>query len=125
MGARKRARLHFRFIAASSPRASLVRVNERVHQTNGGIRVLVEGSVSALVVGAWLWGVVALGGHAAAVQASSPMLEDVSADRVVACPVPRTPADESIGCAGKFRHLVGTSREPGAGLTERPPGGES
>jgi hypothetical protein len=98
-------------------------VNERAHQSNG-VRVLLEGSVSALVVGAWLWGVVALGGHAATIQASSPMLEDVSED-MVACHVPRTPADESIGCARKSRHLVGTSREPGAGLTERPPGGES
>jgi hypothetical protein len=99
-------------------------VNERAHQSNG-MRLLIEGSVFGLILGAWLWGVVALGAHATAVQSSPPTSEEIAPMYEVSCQAPKTPADESLGCARKFRHIVGTSRKPGAGLTERSRGGES
>ena len=100
-------------------------MNERADQTNAG-GLLIEASVYGLLLGAWLWVVVALGAHAtAAVPTSSPTSENLPMDGV-ACRSPATPAaDGSVGCAREVRHLVGTSREPGAGLTEQPPRGES
>ena len=103
-------------------------MNERADQTNAG-KLLIGASVSGLLLEAWLWLVVALGAQATATvpTSSSPTAENLPMDGGVTCREPATPAaaDGSVGCAREFRHLVGTTREPGAGLTERPPGGES
>ncbi len=101
-------------------------MNERADHNNAA-KLLIEASVSGLLLGAWLWVVVALGAHATAADpTSSPTSENLPMDGGVACRAPATPAaDGSVGCAREVRHLVGTSREPGAGLTERSPGGES
>ena len=99
-------------------------MNVRADKTNAG-GLLIEALVSGLLLGAWLWVVVALGAHAtAAVPTSSPTSEDLPMDGV-ACSAPATPAaDGSVGCAGEVRHLVGTTREPGGGLADGPPEGE-
>jgi hypothetical protein len=92
---------------------------------NNGVGLLKEGLVLGLVLGAWLWGVMALGGQATAVQTSSPTSEIVPMYGDVARRASGTPADEGApGCARKFRPAVGTSREPGADLAERSPGAE-
>ena len=93
---------------------------------HNGVGLLKEGSVYGLVLGAWLWWVVALGAHATAVQSSTPpMMKEIVPTYGVSCQAPKTLADGGVRCHGKHRFTVGTTREPGAGLTQRPPGGES
>jgi hypothetical protein len=88
-----------------------------------GLRLLAEGLLLGLVLGAWLWWVVALGAHAADVQqTSSPRSEIVHATYGIACPASGKPAadDEGAGCRGKAHPGVGTSRVPGRGdIAER------
>ena len=88
-------------------------MNERADQTDAG-GLLIEASVYGLLLGAWLWVVVALGAHATAADpTSSSTSENLPMDGV-ACRAPATPADGSVGCAREVPHLVGTTREPGA-----------
>ena len=111
---------HPSFIAA---RFTGRHVNERAE--HNGIRLLMEGSVWGLLLGAWLWGMLALGSHATTVQTSPPTSSETTPMYGDACQASKTPEKEGVGCHGKFRPLIGTSREPGKGLAERSPRGES
>lgn len=85
-----------------------------------GLRLLVTTSVFALLVSAWLWGIVALGAHATAAQGPAsgdgggPYYERA----VVSCPAPREPEEggSAVGgdvCCPESRLHSGTSRQPG------------
>ena len=94
---------------------------EREH--NNAIRLSVEGSLTAFVVGAWLWGVVSLGAQAMVAQMPLSSNEDLPG-YVLACPAALS-SEEDIGSAGsddgclrEVRSHVETSRQPGTGLTE-------
>ena len=78
-------------------------------------------SVFALLMAAWLWGIVALGAHATAAQGSASAGGGGPHERaVVSCPAPpRKPeaeAGSAVGgevCRAETRPHVGTSRQPG------------
>ena len=105
----------------------LGKVKERAHH-HGGLRLLMEGSVLGLVVGAWLWGILTLGAHhAMAAQTPSSDVEHLSGYVVVACPGAQSPQGGvgSVGggdgseCLQKVRSHMSTTRQPGAGLTDQ------
>jgi hypothetical protein len=99
-------------------------VSERAD--HNGVGLLKEGSVYGLVLGAWLWWVVALGAHVTVGPVQyPPSIKGIVPTYEVSCQAPKTLADGGVGCRGKHRFAVGTTREPGSGLTQRPPGGES
>jgi hypothetical protein len=93
---------------------------------HSGIRVAVEGSLAALVVGAWLWGVVSLGAQAMVTQTFATSGGDLPG-YVLACPAPQGTEKKSIrtadgggeGCLRKVCPHLGTTRQPGAGFTEQ------
>ena len=105
----------------------LGKVKERAHH-HGGLRLLMEGSVLGLVVGAWLWGILTLGArHTMAAQTPSSDVEHLPGYVVVACPGAHSP-EEGVGsmgggdsseCIQKVRSHMSTTRQPGAGLTEQ------
>ena len=78
-------------------------------------------SIFALLVAAWLWGIVALGAHAMAAQGSASDGGAGPYERaVVSCPAPREPEEggSAVGgavCRAESRLQVGTSRQPGRG----------
>ena len=86
-----------------------------------GLRLGVMTSIFALLMAAWLWGIIALGAHATAAQGSA---SDGGGGgpyerAVVSCPAPREPEAEggsAVGgdvCRAESRLHVGTSRQPG------------
>ncbi len=76
-------------------------------------------SVFALLMAAWLWGIVALGAHATAARGSVPDGGGGTYEHAaVSCPAPREPEAEggTVGedvCRAEPRLHVGTSRQPG------------
>ena len=99
------------------------------HAHNSSLRLLVEGSVLGLVLGAWLWGGLTLGANQAKV-AQSPHPSDGAhlSEYVVACPGLQSPEEGggslggdggASGCLGEVRSHTSTTRQPGAGLTEQ------
>ena len=81
-----------------------------------GLRLTVETSVFVLLVGAWLWWIVALGAHATATQGLTSHGGGLSGRVVLSCPaVPHGP-EEGVGgdvCRPESRLHAGTSRQPG------------
>jgi hypothetical protein len=90
-----------------------------------------EGAISGLVLGAWLWGVLFLGAHHAMVAQRPPSSvgERLPGYDVFACPGVHSP-EEGVGsvgggdggaggCVGEVRSHTSTTRQPGAGLTEQ------
>jgi hypothetical protein len=80
-------------------------------------------SVFALLAGAWLWGIVALGAHATAAQGSASDGGGPSGRVVVSYPAPREPEKVREGlavggdvCRPEPRLHSGTTRQPGRGL---------
>jgi hypothetical protein len=80
------------------------------------------------VVGAWLWVILTLGAHhAMAAQTPSSDGEHLLGYVVVACSGAQSPEEgvgsvggvDGSGCLQKVRSHMGTSRQPGAGLTEQ------
>jgi hypothetical protein len=76
-------------------------------------------SIFALLMAAWLWGIVALGAHATAAQGSASDGVGPYERAVVSCHAPREP-EEGVGsavggdvCRPEPRLHVGTSRQPG------------
>ena len=91
------------------------------------LRLLVTTSIFALLVAAWLWGIVALGAHATVAQGSAANRAGGPYERgEVSCPAPRQ--SEVVGrsalggdvCRAEPRLHVGTSRQPGRS-SENPP----
>jgi len=111
--------LHGRFIA---PCLACHTVEGRTHHT--GLRLSVMASVFALLVAAWLWGIVALGAHATAAQGSAPDGGGPYERAAVSCPAAPEPGKEGAGsaataadvCRPGWRPHTGTSRQPGLGL---------
>jgi hypothetical protein len=89
-----------------------------------GLRLLVTTSIFALLAGAWLWGIVALGAHATAAQGSaSDGGGTAGRAAVVSCPAPREPEGGSAVCGvcRPEQHLyAGTSRQPGRSSENNP-----
>ena len=84
-------------------------------------------SIFALLVAAWLWGIVALGAHATVAQGSAAVRGGGPYERgVVSCPAPRQPEAEgrsAVGgdvCRAEPRLHVGTSRQPGRSSENTP-----
>jgi hypothetical protein len=80
--------------------------------------------VLALLMAAWLWGIVALGAHATAAQGSASD-GGGTAERaaVVSCPAPREPEGGSAvgGVCRPEQHLyASTSRQPGRSSENTP-----
>ena len=83
-------------------------------------------SVFALLMAAWLWGIVALGAHATAPQGSAPDGGGPYERAVVSCPAAPEPGKEGAGlsavaadvCRPESRIHMGTSRQPGRGLPQ-------
>ncbi len=97
------------------------------HTDHTGLRLLVMTSIFALLVAAWLWGIVALGAHATAEQGSAAVRGGGPYERgVVSCPAPRQPEAEgrsAVGgdvCHAEPRLHVGTSRQPGRSSENTP-----
>ena len=90
-----------------------------------GFRLLVMTSVFALLMAAWLWGIVALGAHATAARGSAPG-GDPYERTVISCPAPREseaeggPALGGDTCRAESRLHVGTSRQPGRSSLNAP-----
>ena len=86
-----------------------------------GLRLWVMTSVFALLMAAWLWGIVALGTHATAARGSAPGGGGAYERAVVSCPAPREPEEKGAGsarvggdvCRPESRLHAGTSRQPG------------
>ena len=95
------------------------------------LRLLIEGSVLGLVLGAWLWGVLTLGANHAMVAKTLPPSDGENLPGyVVTCSGAHSPEEEvgsvgsgdSSGCLQEVRsHMahMSTSRHPGAGLPEQ------
>jgi len=102
-------------------------VKEHAHHI--GLRLLIEGSVLGLVLGAWLWVVLLLGANQAMVAQTPPPSDgEHLPGYVVACPGVRSPeegvgsagsGDGETGCLGEVRSHTSTTRQPGTGLTEQ------
>lgn len=100
-------------------------MKEDAHHTSAGLAV--ETSVFVVLMGAWMWGILALGAYATAAQGPPSGDEGYSRGALVSCPAPHEPGGESAGssvaggvCRPEVRALsAGTSRQPGRGL----PGG--
>ena len=92
-----------------------------------GLRLAVETPLFVLLMGAWLWGIVALGAHATAARVSPSDGDGSLESAVVSCPAPsRTEEGGSSAVTGNVcrpepRIHAGTSRQPGRGL----PGGQA
>ena len=83
-----------------------------------GLRLWVMTSIFALLMAAWLWGIVALGADATAAQESAAGGGGPYGRAVVSCPAPREPEEggSAVGgvvCRVESRLHVGTSRQPG------------
>ena len=102
------------------------------HADHSGLRLLMEGSVLGLVVGAWLWGILTLGANHAMVAQLPPPSDGqhLPGYEVVACPGLQSPEEgvgsvgggDGSGCLREVRsHMahMSTSRHPGAGLPEQ------
>ena len=99
------------------------------HADHSGLRLLVEGSISGLVVGAWLWGILTLGAHHAMVAQLPPPSDGqhLPGYVVVACSGAQSPEEkdgsvgggDGSGCLREVRYHMSTSREPGADRTEQ------
>ena len=91
-----------------------------------GLRLSVMASGFALLMAAWLWGIVALGAHATAAQGTHSDGGGPSESAVVSCPAPREPEEEggsAIGgdvCRPESRLPTGTSRQPGRSSENAP-----
>ena len=94
------------------------------------LRLLIEGSVLGLVLGAWLWGVFTLGAHATVAQQPPPSDGGSLLGYVVTCSGAQNPEEgagsvgsgDGSGCLQEVRsHMahMSTSRHPGAGLPEQ------
>ena len=102
----------------------LSKVKERAH--HGGLRLLMEGSVLGLVLGAWLWGILTFGAHhAVAAQTPSSGGEHLPG-YVLACPSVHSPEEgvgsvggDSSGCVGEVRSHTSTTRQPGTSLAKQ------
>ena len=98
----------------------------RKRRKHSAIRLSVEGLLTALVVGAWLWVVVCLGAQAMVAQTSPSGGEDFPGGYMLACPgaqghkegIGSAGADEA-GCLREVRLHATTSRHPGSGLAEQ------
>jgi hypothetical protein len=96
----------------------------RAHRT--GPRLAVETSVLVLLMGGWLWGIVALGAHATAAQGFASDGVGPPERAVVSCPAPRGPeeAGSAVGgaevCRAESRPQAGTSRQPGRSSGNNP-----
>jgi hypothetical protein len=84
-------------------------------------------SIFALLVAAWLWGIVALGAHATVAQGAAAIRGGGPYERgVVSCPAPRQPEEvgrSAVGgdvCRAEPRLRVGTSRQPGRSSGNNP-----
>ncbi len=83
-------------------------------------------SVFALLMAAWLWGIVALGAHATAAQGPAPDGGGPYEHAVVSCPAPRETEAEggsAVGgdvCRVESRLHAGTSRQPGRSSENNP-----
>jgi hypothetical protein len=84
-------------------------------------------SIFALLIAAWLWGIIALGAHATAAQGSASDGGGGPYERVVvSCPAPCEPEAEggsAVGgdvCRAEARLHVGTSRQPGRSSQNSP-----
>ena len=96
------------------------------HRAHIVVGLLVEGSVLALVMMVWLWGIVALGSQTVVRETHSPMAQ--SAPKYVAvCHAPDTSkkgaalgaaGDEGRDCPPKDWPHTTTSRQPGTGLAK-------
>ena len=93
-----------------------------------GLRLAVGGSISGLLIGGWLWGVLALSAHATAAQAPPPSGGGDPPRYVVAsCAAAHGPEGavgsavegDGAGCLRELRSHTSTSRQPGAGLEGR------
>ena len=81
-------------------------------------------SVFALLMGAWLWGIVALGAHETAAQGTASDGGGPSGGAPVSCSAALEPEKEGAGSAAvadevrrpESRIHMGTSRQPGRGL---------
>ena len=92
------------------------------------LRLLIEGSVLGLVLGAWLWGVLTLGANHAMVAQQPPPSEGKNLPGyVVTCSGAHSPQEgvrsvgsgDGSGCLlQEVRSGMSTTRLPGAGLTE-------
>jgi hypothetical protein len=82
-------------------------------------------SVFALLMAAWLWGIVALGAHATATQGSAPDGGGPYERAVVSCPAPREPKAEgglrsATTCAVRSRVWTRAPRGSRAKFRQRP-----
>jgi hypothetical protein len=81
--------------------------------------------IFALLMAAWLWGIVALGAHEMAAQGSASDAVGPSERAVVSCPAPREPEEgrAAVGgdvCRPEPRLDAGTSRQPGRSSENAP-----
>jgi hypothetical protein len=91
---------------------------------HAGLRLSVMISVFALLMGAWLWGIVALGAHTTAAQESASGGGGPSEGALVSCSAALEPEKEGARsaavagevCRPESRIHMGTSRQPGRGL---------
>ena len=102
----------------------------REHAPRTSLRLLIEGSISGLLLGAWLWGVLSLGANQAMVAKMPPPSDDEHlSGYLFVCPGVHSP-EEAVGsvgggdggaggCGGEVRSHTSTTRQPGAGLTEQ------
>jgi hypothetical protein len=114
------------------------------HAYHTGLGLAVETSVFALLMGAWLWGILTFGAHATAAQGRTSDDDGYSGRALVSCPAPHEPEREGSGpavtgdaCRPGPRLDAGTSRQPGRDLPsgrvrdtvdripEKPPSGRS
>ncbi len=70
-------------------------------------------SVFALLMAAWLWGIITIGAHATAAQGSASEGGGPYEREVVSCPAPHEPEEGVDVCRVESRLHVGTSRQPG------------
>ena len=83
-------------------------------------------SIFALLMAAWVWGIVTLGAHAAAQGSASDGGGGPHGPVVVSCPAPREPEAEggsAVGgavCRAETRLHTGTSRQPGRSSENAP-----
>lgn len=96
----------------------------RAHRT--GFRLAVETTILVLLMGTWLWGIVALGTHEMAAQWTPRGGGGPSERAVVSCPAARGPEEEGRQavaggvCRAEPRLQVGTSRQPGRSSGKAP-----
>jgi hypothetical protein len=92
------------------------------------LRLLIEGSVLVLVLGAWLWGLSTLGAHTMVTQQPPTSAGGNLPGYVASCSGVQSPEEgvrsvgsgDGSGCLlQEVRSGMSTSRQPGAGLTEQ------